>query len=152
MEPRIRVPGVSGDSARAGLLRCPLEPAVEDRNLILIADDEPYIVRALSFVLNKSGYQVCAASDGEQALERIRADRPALVFLDIMMPRLDGYEVCRRIKSDPLLASTYVIMLTAKGQQADRAVGMAVGADEYITKPFSPTAVVKQVQRALGPR
>ena len=121
-----------------------------EEKLILVADDEPYIVRALSFVLSKAGYRVATAADGAEALERINADRPRLAFLDLMMPKVDGYEVCRRVKSDPALSDTYVIILTAKGQQADRACGMALGADEYITKPFSPTAVVKQVRRALG--
>jgi len=123
---------------------------VESVRLILIADDEPYIVRALSFVLAKAGYSVVTAGDGAEALERITSDRPALAFLDLMMPKLDGYEVCRRVKSDPALSDTYIIILTAKGQRADKACGMALGADEYITKPFSPTAIVKQVQRVMG--
>jgi len=126
------------------------EAPVEERKRVLVADDEPYIVRALSFILGKDGYQVIAVADGAEALERIRAERPHLAFLDLMMPKLDGYEVCRRVKSDPSLADTYVIILTAKGQQADKACGMALGADEYITKPFSPTAVLRQVRRALG--
>jgi two-component system alkaline phosphatase synthesis response regulator PhoP len=123
---------------------------LSEAELILIADDEPHIVRALSFVLSKAGYRVCTASNGSEALERITCDRPHLAFLDLMMPKLDGYEVCRRVKSDPSLAHTYLVILTAKGQQADKVCGMALGADEYITKPFSPTAIVKQVQRALG--
>lgn len=123
---------------------------MESVRLILIADDEPYIVRALSFVLAKAGYSVVTAGDGAEALERITSDRPALAFLDLMMPKLDGYEVCRRVKSDPALSDTYIIILTAKGQRADKACGMALGADEYITKPFSPTAIVKQVQRVMG--
>jgi len=126
------------------------EGQVADGELILVADDEPYIVRALSFVLGKQGYRVATASDGTDALACISTDRPRLAFLDLMMPKLDGYEVCRRVKSDPALSGTYVIILTAKGQQADKACGMALGADEYITKPFSPTAIVKQVRRALG--
>lgn len=121
-----------------------------DGHLVLIADDEPYIVRALSFVLGKAGYRVCTAGDGSEALDRIRAEQPRLAFLDLMMPKLDGYEVCRRVKSDPSLSGTYVIILTAKGQQADKARGMAMGADEYTTKPFSPTAIVQQVRRAIG--
>jgi len=122
----------------------------DDKQLILVADDEPYIVRALSFVLGKAGYRVVTAGDGAEALERIRTLHPHLAFLDLMMPKLDGYEVCRRAKSEPELAGTYIIILTAKGQQADKACGMALGADEYVTKPFSPTAIVRQVRRALG--
>ncbi len=121
-----------------------------DEDLILVADDEAYIVRALSFVLTRAGYRVCTAADGAEALERIRTERPRLAFLDIMMPKLDGYEVCRQVKADPGLSDTYIIMVTAKGQQADKVRGLALGADEYVTKPFSPTAVLAQVQRALG--
>ena len=134
----------------ASLLRVRMQHAVNEAELILVADDEPHIVRALSFVLSKAGYRVCTAGDGGEALEHITRDRPRLAFLDLMMPKFDGYEVCRRVKSDPTLSHTYIIILTAKGQQADKVCGMALGADEYITKPFSPTAVVKQVQRALG--
>jgi CheY-like chemotaxis protein len=123
---------------------------VEDKKLILVADDEPHIVRALSFVLGKAGFRVVTAGDGAEALERICALHPHLAFLDLMMPKLDGYEVCRRVKSDPALSATYIIILTAKGQRADKACGIALGADEYVTKPFSPTAIVKQVRRALG--
>ena len=117
---------------------------------ILIVDDEPYILRSLSFVLEKEGYRVETASNGEEALDRIRRFRPRLVFLDIMLPRMDGYAVCEQIRQDPALADTYVIMLSARGQQIDRERGLLVGADEYMTKPFSPRDVAQRVRRALA--
>jgi DNA-binding response OmpR family regulator len=89
------------------------------------------------------------ASNGEEALERVRRVRPPLVFLDIMMPRMNGYEVCAQIKQDPALAETYVIMLSAKGQQIDRERGLLGGADEYMTKPFSPREVAQRVHALL---
>jgi len=122
---------------------------VGDGDLILVADDEAYIVRALSFVLSKAGYRVITAADGAEALDRIAGERPRVAFVDIMMPKLDGYEVCRRVKSDPALSDTHIVIVTAKGQRDDQTRGMALGADEYITKPFSPTAVLKLVRRAL---
>jgi DNA-binding response OmpR family regulator len=116
---------------------------------ILVVDDEPHILRSLGFVLKKAGYEVLEARSGQEALEVIDAKRPALVFLDIMMPGLDGYEVCRAVKSSEDLSSTYVIMLTAKGQEDDRRKGLDVGADEYMTKPFSPTRAVARVEAVL---
>src|ERR1044071_5924315 len=89
--------------------------------VILVIDDEPYILRSLSYLLTREGYGVETASNGEEGLTRVRELQPPLVFLDIMMPKMDGYEVCEQIKADPNLANTYVIMLSAKGQQIDRA-------------------------------
>jgi two-component system, OmpR family, alkaline phosphatase synthesis response regulator PhoP len=117
--------------------------------LVLIADDEPHILRSLGFVLGKAGYQVIEACTGREAIESVRSRRPALVFLDIMMPEMDGLEVCRLIKSTPELASTFVILLTAKGLQADHDDGLAAGADEYMTKPFSPSKAVARVDAVL---
>ncbi len=122
---------------------------MSDAKKILIADDEPHILRSLGFVLERAGYDVLQARSGTAALELIRQEHPVLVFLDIMMPELDGYEVCRRIKSSDDLASTYVIMLTAKGQQHDRQEGLDAGADEYMTKPFSPSRAVERVHALL---
>ncbi len=119
-------------------------------NRVLIVDDEPHILRSLGFVLRKAGYETLEARTGAQALEAVETDRPALVFLDIMLPELDGYEVCRRIKDNAELADTYVIMLTAKGQDSDRQKGMDCGANEYMTKPFSPTRAVARVEAILG--
>jgi len=113
---------------------------------ILVIDDEPYILRSLSYLLSREGYTVETATNGEEGLAHVRSLRPPLVFLDIMMPRMDGYEVCEQIKQDPTLAGTYVIMLSAKGQQIDRERGLLGGADEYMTKPFSPRDIARRVR------
>jgi DNA-binding response OmpR family regulator len=122
----------------------PLHPATTGP--ILLVDDEPYILRSLSYLLTREGYQVETASNGEEGLARLRQLRAPLVFLDIMMPRMNGYEVCEQIKQDPILANTYVIMLSAKGQQIDRERGLLGGADEYMTKPFSPREIAQRVR------
>lgn len=116
---------------------------------VLIVDDEPHILRSLGFVIKRAGYGVLEARSGAEALELIEQERPDLVFLDIMMPELDGYEVCRKIKSSDELADTYVIMLTAKGQQCDQQEGLKAGADEYMTKPFSPSRAIERVHAVL---
>jgi DNA-binding response OmpR family regulator len=117
---------------------------------ILVIDDEPYILRALSYLLTREGYQVETASNGQEGLERVRELKPDLVFLDIMMPRMNGYEVCAQIKQDPSLTKTYVIMLSAKGQQVDRERGLLGGADDYMTKPFSPREVAEHTRSVLA--
>lgn len=117
---------------------------------IFIADDEPHIVRALSFVFVKEGYSVETASDGEGALEKIREMRPRLVFLDLIMPKRTGNELCGIIKRDEALRDTHVIILTCKGQELDREQSLASGADGFITKPFSPKEVVARVRAILG--
>jgi DNA-binding response OmpR family regulator len=116
---------------------------------ILIVDDEPHILRSLGFVLEKAGYQVLQARSGAEAL-RLVDQRPDLVFLDIMMPAPDGYEVCRRIKSSQAHSGTHVIMLTAKGLDADRQRSLEAGADGYMTKPFSPSRALERVRAALS--
>ena len=118
--------------------------------MILVVDDEPHVIRSLTFVLNKEGYDTLVATDGEEAVEKIRESRPGLVFLDVMMPKKNGYEVCQEIKGDPHLQDTHVIMLTARGQEADREKGLSMGADEFITKPFSPLMAVERVRELLG--
>jgi DNA-binding response OmpR family regulator len=115
-----------------------------------VIDDEPYILRALSYLLAREGYKVETASNGADGLARVRELRPPLVFLDIMMPRMNGYEVCEQIKQDPALTGTHVIMLSAKGQQVDRERGLLGGADEYMTKPFSPREVAEHVRNLLA--
>lgn len=112
---------------------------------IVVIDDEPYALRAMSYLLAHEGYEVVTATNGEEGLERVRELRPPLVFLDIMMPRLDGHEVCQQIRADPSLDGTYIVMLSAKGQQVDRERGLAEGANEYMTKPFSPREIVKRL-------
>ncbi len=118
--------------------------------MVLVVDDEPYILRAISFVLQREGFHVATASDGDEALLKIRQHRPALVFLDIMLPHKNGYEVCAAVKEDPELAKTHVVMLSAKGQQIDRERGLLGGADEYMTKPFSPREIADYVRHVLG--
>ena len=117
---------------------------------ILIADDEPNIVLALEFLMKKEGYEVQTVSDGEEALRTIEKSPPDLILLDIMMPKLDGYEVCQRIRSDPSLKDIVIIMLTAKGREVEREKGLALGADFYITKPFSTREVVQKVREVLA--
>jgi len=113
---------------------------------ILVVDDEPFIVRSLTYVLGREGYECSIATDGEEALNQIKKNKPDLIFLDIMMPKIDGYEVCRQIKSDPDLKNIYIIMLSAKGQAAEKEKGFSVGVNEYITKPFSPTNILRRIK------
>ncbi len=117
---------------------------------ILVVDDEIYIVHILDFSLGMEGYEVLTALDGEQALERLKNDKPDLIVLDIMMPKVDGYEVCRAIKSDPETQHIPVILLSAKGRNVDQKMGFDVGADDYITKPFSPRKLVERINSLLG--
>lgn len=117
---------------------------------ILVVDDEPHVIKSLSFVLTKEGYEVASAENGEDALVKIQHLKPGLVFLDVMMPRKNGYEVCQEVKKDPALGGVYIIMLTAKGQEADREQGLSAGADEFMSKPFSPMGVVEKVRELLG--
>ncbi|HFE53339.1 MAG TPA: response regulator [Bacteroidetes bacterium] len=117
---------------------------------ILIADDEPFIARSLSYVLEKSGYEIYLARDGEEALRRAIDVKPDLVFLDLMMPKKNGYEVCSEIRNHPELQNVPIILITAKGQKADLERGLEAGANEYMTKPFSPTQVVARVKQVLG--
>lgn len=127
----------------------PSPPRPVNRRHILVVDDQPFIRRSLALALRRAGYQVSAAVNGAEGLEQIRALRPGLVFLDLMMPVMDGFEVCRRVRADPALAGTHIIMLTAKGEALDEERGRALGVDEYITKPFSPSAVVSHVREVL---
>jgi DNA-binding response OmpR family regulator len=117
---------------------------------ILIVDDEPAILDLVRFTLEDAEVRVVEASDGVEALALARRLRPDLILLDVHMPRLDGLEACRQIRHDPALARTPIVMLTAAGQEADRARGREAGADEYLTKPFSPLALLALVE-ALVP-
>ena len=117
---------------------------------ILVVDDEIYIVHILDFSLGMEGYEVITALDGEQALEKARSEKPDLIVLDIMMPKLDGYETCKRLKADPETKDVPVILLSAKGRNVDQKVGFEVGADDYITKPFSPRKLVERINAILG--
>ena len=117
---------------------------------ILIVDDEPHIIEVVRDYLKQSGYQVVTATDGQSALSQARYEHPALVVLDIMLPgSMDGFEVCRRMRRDPALAEIPIVMLTARVELADRLVGLELGADDYIVKPFSPREVVARVKAVL---
>jgi DNA-binding response OmpR family regulator len=117
---------------------------------ILIADDEPNIVISLEYLMKREGFEVSIAEDGEQAVAMIRADPPDLVILDVMMPRRNGFEVCQEIKSDPKLQSVRILMLTAKGRETEVTKGLAMGADAYVTKPFSTKELVERVRAMLA--
>ncbi len=121
------------------------------RKKILIADDEPNLVRSLSFILNKEGYEVMSAGDGAEALQKMKEFRPDIVFLDVMMPRRNGYEVLNEMRHSPELKDILVIMLTAKGQETDREKSLATGSDEFIAKPFSQAALITRVKEMLQP-
>lgn len=116
---------------------------------ILVADDEPHIARALSFIFTREGYRVGTASDGETALEMLSSCTPRIIFLDLVMPGKNGYEVCRAVKADQRLHDAHVIILTCKGQELDRQRGLAAGADEFMTKPFSPRELVARVRTLM---
>jgi two-component system alkaline phosphatase synthesis response regulator PhoP len=117
---------------------------------VLIVDDEPNVAISVEFLMRQEGFEVLVAHDGEQGLARIRADRPDLVVLDIMMPKLDGFEVCRAVRADPALAGVRILMLSAKGRAAEIAKGLSLGADAYIPKPFSTRELVAKVKELLG--
>ena len=119
---------------------------------ILIVDDQPEVRELVEVTLSVGNYRILQASTGDEALALTRIERPDLVLLDVMMPNssIDGFEVCRRIKSDPVLRGTVVIMVTARGQEQDLQMGRAAGADGYFTKPFSPLELISKVEEILG--
>ena len=114
---------------------------------VLIVEDEPEILKALTFLLSRANFDVQVARDGEEAIELIEETRPALVLLDVMLPKRDGFEVCEIIRANPEWNDLRIIMLTARGREEDRERGLASGADAYLTKPFSTREVLAQVQR-----
>lgn len=117
---------------------------------ILIVDDEPNIVLSLEFLMEQAGFEVAVAEDGEAALAQLAAFRPGLVLLDIMLPKLNGYEVCQRIRANPDWSGIKVVMLSAKGRELEVSKGLALGADAYVTKPFSTRELIALVQRLLA--
>lgn len=119
---------------------------------VLIADDEPNIVVSLSFMLKREGYEVLVAPDGTQALAMIRGERPRLVLLDAAMPGMSGFEVCEAVRADPDLSGIRILMLTAKGRETDVSKGLALGANAYMTKPFSTRDLVQKVADMLEDR
>lgn len=117
---------------------------------ILIADDEPNIVISLEFLLQQGGYRVLVARDGPEALGAMAREVPDLVLLDVMLPHLSGYDVCQRIRKNPDWAKVRIVMLTARGREVEVAKGLALGADAYVTKPFSTRELLDQVRQQLG--
>ncbi len=117
---------------------------------VLIVDDEPNIVTALDFLLRRNGYDVRLASNGAEALERIEKDRPDVVLMDVMMPLKSGYEVCQHMRERPELAHIKVVMLSAKGSEAEVNKGLSLGADLYITKPFSTQELVATINQLFA--
>ena len=121
------------------------------RRKVLIADDEPNIVISLEYLLKREGYDVSVARDGQEAVEAILRDRPALVLLDAMMPKKSGFEVCQEVRADEAVKGTRILLLTAKGRDTDVAKGLGLGADAYMTKPFSTRELVQKVRELLEP-
>ena len=114
---------------------------------ILITEDEPNIVESLTFILNRAGYDVSSVADGEAAMHRLRSNPPDIMVLDVMLPKLNGFEVLKLVKSDPLLKSLPVVILTAKGQTHDRQLAEEIGADAFVTKPFSNRDIIDQIRK-----
>lgn len=117
---------------------------------ILIVDDEPNIVMSLEFLMKKAGFEVAVAADGEEALTQVVRFNPDLILLDIVMPKKSGYEVCEALRADPDRKEVRIVMLSAKGRDTDVAKGMALGADAYVTKPFSTKDLVTRVTELTG--
>ena len=117
---------------------------------VLIADDEPNIVVSLEFLMKQRGYDVRVVSDGAAALAAVREFRPDLVLLDVMMPTVSGYDVCQKLREDPGGQDIKIIILSAKGRDVEVSKGMAVGADAYVTKPFSTRELIAKVSEMLG--
>ena len=117
---------------------------------ILVADDEPNIVISIEYLMKREGYTVLVARDGQEALDMIARERPDLVLLDVMMPKKSGFEVCQAVRASEELQATRILMLTAKGRDTDLAKGLALGADAYMTKPFSTRELVQKVAEMLA--
>jgi len=118
---------------------------------ILIADDEPNILISLEFLMKREGFEVVLARDGQEAIDAIVRERPALVLLDVMMPVKTGFDVCSEVRASETLRDTIIVMLTAKGRDTDVAKGLALGANAYMTKPFSTKELVQKVRELLEP-
>ena len=116
------------------------------RGKVLVVDDEEYIQHILNFSFGAEGYEVITAADGEEAVTIAKSEKPDIIVLDIMMPKMDGYEACKQIKADPQTQNIPVILLTAKGREVDRKLGAEAGADDYVVKPFSPGRLIERVE------
>ncbi len=118
---------------------------------VLIVDDEPNIVLSLQFLMKKAGFDVRTARDGEEALAEIARDAPDLVLLDVMMPKRDGFDVCQTVRANPAWQGIRIVLLTAKGRDIEREKGLALGADDYVTKPFSTRDVLARIEKLVPP-
>ena len=116
---------------------------------ILVVDDEADALELISYNLKSAGFEVVTADDGEKALKKARAEQPNLILLDLMLPEVDGLEVCKVLRREPATAATPIIMLTARASEVDRVVGLELGADDYVTKPFSPRELVLRIKNLL---
>jgi two-component system, OmpR family, alkaline phosphatase synthesis response regulator PhoP len=119
-------------------------------NTILVVDDQSSVRQLLQEYLTEQGFRIVTAVDGQQAIYTARHTQPDLILLDIMMPRMDGYEVCRAVRDDPILQDVYLVLLTAKGQASDKLLGRDSGADLYLTKPFDPDELLEIAHMVLG--
>src|SRR5579864_7144780 len=120
-------------------------PESTDRKKILVVDDEPYIQRSLRLILEMEGFEVTTASDGLEALKKFSEAEPDLILLDIMMPHMDGYEFSKQLRENPKGKKTYIIALTARGQERDKSRSAQVGIDEHISKPFQPAKLIDRI-------
>ena len=125
-------------------------PAVKKKPRLLLVDDEPDILKMVGVRLEASGYQVSGAADGEEGLQKARQEHPDLIILDLMLPKLSGYEVCRALKQDPKFCSIPIILFTAMAQEKDEKAGFAAGADAYVRKPFHSQELLAEIQRLLS--
>ena len=116
---------------------------------ILVIDDEPDAVELIEFNLKQAGFDIATAADGAEALRKARSTLPALIVLDLMLPEIDGLDVCKLLRRDPTTASIPILMLTAKASEVDRILGLELGADDYVTKPFSPRELVLRIKKIL---
>jgi two-component system alkaline phosphatase synthesis response regulator PhoP len=117
---------------------------------ILIVEDDPSVLRATSYIMQKEGYEVLTAQDGLEGLKKAREDNPDLLILDVMLPGIDGFEICHSLRSEPKTAGLSILMFSAKGQESDRATGLKVGADEYLTKPVDREVLLGKVADLLA--
>ena len=117
---------------------------------ILVVEDDPSAQRLISYTLEREGYQVIIASNGMEGLKKARGEEPELLVLDVMLPGLDGFELCHRLRGDPQTAALPILMLSAKAQETDISTGMRVGADDYLTKPADPSEIVRRVAKLLS--
>ena len=117
---------------------------------VLICDDEPYVIESLSYLVKREGYQVITAEDGEDGFNKAKEILPDLIFLDVMMPKKSGFEVCQQLKKDERTKGIYIIILTARGEEFDERRAKEAGVDEYITKPFSPRKLSEKIHAILG--